>query len=166
MASAGLSAGIEPLVSRTEFYVAFSKALRLYVGRDGRYSYKELQRKAGVHERLIEAYRNEPGTDEFRAAPIEHILSISKALGPEFTADWLSLSNQGAFWLPETSKDPLTRLVVEAVQDAADLSAIAERNGTAGELRDVASRMMARGANLRAVTLKDEPQLFDGRQAA
>lgn len=156
-----VSAGIEPLVSRTEFYLAFSKALRLYVGRDGRFSYKELQRKAGVPERMIEAYRLEPGHPEHRCAPVEDIMSLAKALGPEFTADWLSLANQGAFWLPEADDEPLSRAAVDAVQDAAELSTIAERGGNVTDIRNVASRMMTRGAKLRAAGSRGQPDLFE-----
>lgn len=160
------SAGIEPVVSRNEFFTAFSKALRLSVGRDCRYSYKEAQRKSGVNERMIEAYRYEPGHPEHRPAPIEDIISLSRALGPEFTADWLGLANQGAFWLPEPDEGPLTRAAVDAVHDAAELSEIAERGGSnVTELRGLASRMMVRGATLRAATLREQPDLF-GRRVA
>ncbi|MCW2405061.1 hypothetical protein M2336_001690 [Sphingobium sp. B1D7B] len=95
------SVGDDLKVSRTAAFTRFAETLRLYVGRGGRFSYKELERKSGVPARMIEAYRYEPDHEEWRAAPLEHVLSLIAALGPEFASDMLALADQGAFWLPD-----------------------------------------------------------------
>lgn len=151
--TANPSAGIEPNVARTDAYGAFGKALRLYVGRGCRYSYKDLQRKSGVCARMIEAYRYSPGHEEWRAAPFEDILSLSGAIGPEFTADWLRLTGQGAFWLPEGDVPPGA-----IAADAAEDTAVIARAAANGEfephekpdLHVVAQRMIVNGQRLAA----------------
>lgn len=153
MSSRNNSAGIDPIVPRSAAYRAFGAALRLYVGRDGRYSYKELERKAGVSARLIEAYRYEPDHEEFRPAPFEHILSLSKALGPEFTNDYLRLANQGAFWLPDEDVPP-GELAADNADDNAEITRRAIDGSFEGDeraLKAVGARMMERGAKLVAI---------------
>lgn len=148
------SAGIEPNVSRSAAYSAFGRALRLYVGRGCRYSYKELQQKSGVAARMIEAYRYATDHEEWRPAPFEDVLSLSGAIGPEFTADWLSLSAQGAFWLPETDDTPPGALAADNADDNAELTRRALDGSFAGDakaLRIVGQRMVARGMKLSAV---------------
>src|SRR3546814_2568163 len=95
------SAGISPNVSRAKLYQAFAHALRLYIGRGKRHSYKDVERGAGVSARMIEAYRYEQDHEEWRAAPVEHIFSIAGFIGPDFTNEILPLIGQGAFLLPE-----------------------------------------------------------------
>jgi hypothetical protein len=161
MPSDNNSAGIEPIVPRTELYRAFGKALRLYVGRSARFSYKELQRKAGVPARMIEAYRHDPDHEEFRAAPFDHVMSLAKALGPEFTADWLSLANQGAFWLPEDGEPDPARISADSAEDTATIARAAADGKFDTEerqqLRAVGHRKIERGKQL--VALGQSPDL-------
>src|SRR3546814_6614599 len=86
------SAGISPNVSRAKLYQAFAHALRLYIGRGKRHSYKDVERGAGVSARMIEAYRYEQDHEEWRAAPVEHIFSIAGFIGPDFTNEILPRS--------------------------------------------------------------------------
>lgn len=149
------SAGIEPIVPRSAAYAEFAKALRLYVGRGCRYSYKEMQQKAGVPARMIEAYRYEPGDPEHRPAPFEHILSLAAAIGPEFTADWLKLADQGAFWLPDADEPPPGELAADNADDNAVITRAA-RDGKFDkherpDLRTVGNRMITRGTQLAAL---------------
>ena len=148
------TAGIGPIVPRTAAYTAFAKGLRLSVGRGCRFSYKELARKSGVSARMIEAYRYAPDHEEWRAAPFEDILSLSAALGPEFTADYLMLASQGAFWLPDTNTPPGI-----LAADNSDDNARLTRAALDGEfqphekpaLKVVGANMVSRGAALVAI---------------
>lgn len=157
MSHASKSAGIESLVPRTAAYAALGKALRLYVGRGCRFSYKELERKAGVPARMIEAYRYDPDHEEWRAAPFEHILSLTAALGPDFSSDWLGLADQGAFWLPDDGDIPPGELAADNADDNADLTRRASDGSFEGDetqLKVIGCRMVARGSRLVAIGSK------------
>lgn len=157
MSHTSKSAGIEPVVARSTAYTAFGKALRLYVGRGCRFSYKELERKAGVPARMIEAYRYEPDHEEWRPAPFEHVLSLSAALGPDFTSDWMALADQGAFWLPDDGGTPPGELAADNADDNADLTRRASDGSFKGDerhLKSIGSRMVSRGAHLVAIGSK------------
>ena len=147
------SAGIVPNVSRTKLYEAFGSALRLYIGRGRRHSYKEAERGAGVSARMIEAYRYEPDHEEWRPAPIEHIFSIAGFIGPDFTNEILPLIGQGAFYLPDDDLPP-GDLAADMADDNAEVTRRAKDGSFKGDekaLKVVGRRMMSRGAVLVAL---------------
>lgn len=147
------SAGLVPLVSRNAQGEALSKALRLFVGRGCRYSYKEVERGSGVSARMIECYRHSPEHEDWRPVKPEELASLFRFLGEEFTTAWLEqVAQQGAYWLPTTDDTPPGALAADACEDAA---AIARRaadgvldNNDVIELRPTGGRMMAQGARL------------------
>lgn len=147
------SAGIVPNVSRTKLYQAFGAALRLYIGRGKRHSYKDVERGAGVSARMIEAYRYEPDHEEFRPAPVEHIFSIAGFIGPDFLNEILPLIGQGAFWLPEDDLPP-GDLAADMADDNAEVTRRAKDGSFEGDekaLKVVGRRMIERGAALVAL---------------
>lgn len=147
------SAGIIPNVSRTKLYEAFSAALRLYIGRGKRHSYKEVERGAGVPARMIEAYRYETTHEEWRAAPVEHIFSIAGFIGPDFTNEILPMIGQGAFLLPEDDLPP-GDIAADMADDNAEVTRRAKDGSFQGDekaLKVVGTRMMRRGAALIAL---------------
>jgi hypothetical protein len=100
------SAGIEPLVSRNAHFEAVSKALSVFVGRGCRHSYKDVQRGAGIPERMIECYRHHPNHSDWRPIKPEELASLYRFLGPEFTSTYLTeVAEQSAYWNPEGSGD-------------------------------------------------------------
>lgn len=147
------SAGIVPNVSRAKLYEAFGTALRLFIGRGKRHSYKDVERGAGVSARMIEAYRYEPDHEEWRPAPIEHIFSIAGFIGPDFTNEILPLIGQGAFWLPEDDLPP-GDIAADMADDNAEVTRRAKDGSFKGDekaLKVVGRRMMERGAVLVAL---------------
>jgi hypothetical protein len=147
------SAGDNTIVSRNAARDRFASALRLYVGRGRRYTAKEMERGTGIPARMIEAFTVDYGLTEHRTPRIEQLLSLAKFLGPEFTTEWLGLSEQGAFWLPDTDDQPPGALAADNAEDNAKLTRAA-LDGVFDEnekpdLKVVGTRMMARGATLR-----------------
>lgn len=147
------SAGDGLIVSRSAARERFVAALRLYVGRGRRYSAKEMERGTGIAARMIEAFIADPADSEHRSPRLEQLLSLAKFLGPEFTTEWLGLSEQGAFWLPDTDDQPPGALAADNAEDNAKLTRAA-LDGVFDEnekpdLKVVGTRMMARGATLR-----------------
>ena len=153
MTQSSNSAGIVPNVSRTKLYEAFGTALRLFIGRGKRHSYKDVERGAGVSARMIEAYRYELDHEEWREPKIEHIFSIAGFIGPDFTNEILPLIGQGAFWLPEDDLPP-GDLAADMADDNAEVTRRAKDGSFKGDekaLKVVGRRMMERGAVLVAL---------------
>ena len=153
MTQSSNSAGIAPNVSRTKLYEAFGTALRLFIGRGKRHSYKDVERGAGVSARMIEAYRYDLDHEEWREPKIEHIFSIAGFIGPDFTNEILPLIGQGAFWLPEDDLPP-GDLAADMADDNAEVTRRAKDGSFKGDekaLKVVGRRMMERGAVLVAL---------------
>lgn len=152
------SAGDEPKVSRSAAYAEFAKSLRQFVGRGGRFSYKEVARKSGLPIRMIETYRYEPDHEEWRAAPFEHILSLMSALGPEFTSDILAMADQGAFWLPDDIDPNPGELATESSENTTEIVRRAADGVFCNEdrkhLKAVGLRKIANGQRLVAMGSK------------
>lgn len=153
--SATQSADKPLLVSRAAGRGALGDALRLYVGRGRRYSVKQLSNATGVPDRTIECMMTDPLSGEYRKPDPGELLSIMKFLGAEFTTEWLTLAGQGAYELPEIDGAPPGALAVENADDNAAVCRAAidgrfdrEERPT---LKIVGTRMMARGAHLRAL---------------
>lgn len=160
------SANFSPLVSRTRANETFRDALRLFVGRGRRYSVKQLSIGTGIQPRMIESFMAPVGSDDYRKPDLEEVLSLCKFLGPEFSSELLGTIEQGAFLLPDIDEPDPGRIAVESVKDAAEVSTITSEGGSVHQLRDVATRMMVRGANLRAAADRGQLNLFDQRRVA
>jgi len=150
-----VSAGLCPLVSRNSQGEALAQALRLFVGRGARFSYKELQQGTGIPARMIECYRHSPEHEDWRPIKAEELASLVRFLGPEFTTEWLSrVAQQGAFWLPDEDDTPPGAIAADESEDAARISRCAADGDFKGDgvvLRPVALRMIARGHRLARV---------------
>jgi hypothetical protein len=142
----------DPLVSRSAADSAVRDALRLFVGRGRRYSVKQLSNASGVADRAIECAMERIDSTDFRPLSFERLLSIASVIGPEFTTEWLKLSQQGSFWLPETDDLPPGELAADVTEDAAHIARRAADGelceNDRHELRPVGRRMMANGARL------------------
>lgn len=150
------SAGIEPLVSRRAHFSAVSAALKLFVGRGRRFSYKEIQKGAGVPERMIECWRHDMDHEDWREILPEQLASLQKFLGPDFTTEYLSLvADQGAYWLPDSEDIPPGALAADSADDNATLAHMAADgkfdDKEKPDLKVVGRRMMIRGATLKAL---------------
>jgi len=146
------SAGIDPLVSRSAHFNAVAYALRLFVGRGRRFTYKEVQKGAGVPERMIECWRLDCDHEDWREILPEQLASLQKFLGPDFTTEYLSrVADQGAFWLPDEDLPPGA-----IAADNAEDNAIITRAALDGkfdedekpDLKVVGVRLVARGAQV------------------
>lgn len=148
------SADIEPLVSRNRAGAAVAKALSLYVGRGRRYSVKQLSNATGVKDRMIECAKCDPDNTDWRPLPLEALLSISAFLGADFTNEWLPLSGQGAFELPDGEPDP-GDLAIDSTEDSATVVRAAMDGkfdeDERADLRIVGARKIARGQQLIAL---------------
>jgi hypothetical protein len=148
------SAGFVPLISRSQVHEEFRNALRLFIGRGKRYSYKQAGNGAGISPRMIECFLAPVGSQEWRDPHVEHILSLASFLGPDFTSELLRPTAQGAYHLPEEEPDP-GALVVENSEDNAEIT----RRGIDGKfcnedravLPEVGIRMVNRGMKLVAI---------------
>src|SRR6478736_532560 len=149
------SAGIEPNVSRNEIFRAFGSALRLYIGRGKRHSYKDIERGAGVPARMIEAYRYDPSHEEWREPGVDHILSIAGFIGPDFTNEILPLIGQGSFWLPEDGDPNPGTFAADSSEDATEIVKRASDgvfcDNDRRELGRVGQRKIERGMRLVAM---------------
>lgn len=148
------SAGLSPLVSRNDHFDAVAKALNIFVGRGKRYSYKDVQRGAGIPERMIECYKHLPDHEDWRPIKPEELASLFKFLGPEFTSTYLGkVCDQGAFWLP-TGIEPPGAIAADSAEDTAIITrAAADGKFDDGEkpaLHVVGQRMIERGQRLAA----------------
>jgi len=146
------SAIISPLISREQAGNKVGAALRLYVGRGRRYSVKQLSNATGVKDRVIECATYAPASVDYRPLPLDALLSISLFLGAEFTSEWLSLADQGAFLLPQIDDTPPGVLAADNAEDNATIARAAVDgvfdHAEKQELRPVGVRMMTRGATL------------------
>lgn len=150
--SASGSANNEPNVSRSLARQTVRAALRMFIGRGKRFSVKQASNGSGVPDRVIECAMCEPDHPDYRAPPIEALLSLAGFLGPEFTCEWTKLAQQGAFWLPDVDDTPPGELAADATEDAAAIARRAadgdlDREDRA-QLRPVGLRMVATGAKL------------------
>lgn len=146
------SAGNELLVSRAAAREAFAQALCMFVGRGRKYSVKQLSNATGVPDRRIEDAKVSPEEPHYRPVDLEHVLSITRFLGPEFTSEWLRIADQGAFWLPDAGDLPPGELAAESAEDNAEIARRAADGKFCRDdkkvLRPVGIRMMARGAQI------------------
>ncbi len=146
------SASIEPLVRRNEHYRAVSKALQLLVGRGRRYTYKEVQRGAGIHERMLIAFKHDPDHEEWRKPDAEQFASLVKFLGADFTTGYLEgiAAGQAAYDLPDDETPPPGVIAADSAEDSATITRIASEGQFAHrpELKTIGTRMMSRGAGL------------------
>ncbi|HYI40012.1 MAG TPA: hypothetical protein VE053_06810 [Allosphingosinicella sp.] len=149
------SADKSPLISRSEARDKIRNAIRMFVGRGKRYSVKQASNGSGVPDRLIECAMCDPGSTDWRDLSLDALLSLSSFLGPDFTCEWLSLAQQGAFWIPNPEDLPAGEIAADSAEDCAAVArAAADGRFDRDErpvLRAVGTRMMARGAQLRAV---------------
>ena len=148
------SANLPPLVSREQAENAIADALRLFVGRGRRYSVKQLSNATGIKDRVIECAMCRADSLDHRPLPNSALFSIAKFLGAAFTNEWLGLSDQGAFDLPDSEPDPGA-----LAADNSDDNAVVTRAAIDGKFDDpekpglkvVGARMIQRGHALLAV---------------
>lgn len=103
------SANISLLVSRYSLRGAISRGLNQYVGRNRRYTVKELSNATGVADRVIESAKLDPDDPDFRPLREENLASVSKFLGVPFVSLWLEPMGLGAFELSE--QPPLPQML-------------------------------------------------------
>jgi len=148
------SANFPLLISREQAGNKIGAALRLFVGRQRRYSVKQLANGTGVKDRIIECAMADAGSADYRPLPPECLLSLIAFLGPDFTNEFLPLAGQGAFELPDAEPDPGA-----LAADNSDDNATVTRAAIDGKFDDserpgltvVGSRMVARGTQLVAL---------------
>ena len=147
------SASIEPLVLRSTHYRAISAGLKLLIGRGKRHSFKDVQRGAGIHERMLVAFRHDPDHEDWRKPDPEDFASLVSFLGADFTSKYLEAigAGQSAYDLPEDDAPPPGEIAADNADDAARLTRMGQEgryipNNPA--LRDIGARMMSRGAGL------------------
>lgn len=149
------SASNSLLVSRERSANAIKAALRLYVGRGRHYSVKQLSNATGVKDRVIECAMTDPESIDWRPLPVEALLSIASFLGAEFTSEWLSLSVQGAFDLPDDGDLPPGQIAADSSEDATEIvKRAADGKFCANDrqaLKFVGQRKIARGMRLVAM---------------
>jgi hypothetical protein len=110
-----------PLVSRERAGNKVGDALRLYVGRGRRYSVKQLSNGTGIKDRVIECAMEDAGGPDYRPLPPEALISISLFLGADFTSEWLSLAQQGAFDFPDGDEPRPGDMAVEASEHTTEI---------------------------------------------
>lgn len=106
----------DPIVSRSLLREAIRKALNLHVGRNRRYSVKELSNATGVPDRIIESAKLEPDDTDFRPLREEYLASVGKFLGVSFVNAWLEVMGLGAFELMD-GQPPLPGVLARADAD-------------------------------------------------
>ena len=159
------SAGDGPIVSRSAQALALSQSLRLFVGRGRRYSYKEVQRGAGIPARMLECYRQEPDHEDWRPIKPEELASLYLFLGPDFTTDYLErVAKQGAYWIPD-GDGAKHDIAADLSESAAKVVRAATANDSAPDLHAVGTSLMCRGAQLRYLGNRGQGDLF-GRAVA
>ena len=148
------NADLVATVSRSASAEAICAALRLFIGRGRLYTVKQVQRGAGIKDRVIECAMVHPDHEEHRPLNVSALLSISKFLGPHFTNEWLGLTEQGAFHLPEGEPDP-GEIAADIAEDNAALVRMAAHESYDGGDRQTASvvgaRLVSRGQQLVAI---------------
>ena len=165
MTGAPPSAGEGTLVSRSAAGLALSQSLRLFVGRGRRYSYKEVQRGAGISARMLECYRQEPDHEDWRPIKPEELASLYLFLGPEFTTDYLErVAKQGAYWIPE-GEGAKHDIAADLSESAAKVVRATTANDPDPDLHAVGTSLMCRGAQLRYLGNRGQGDLF-GRAVA
>lgn len=145
------SANHSLLISRDRAGNVIGNALRLFVGRGRRYSVKQLSNATGVKDRAIECAMARPDSGDYRPLPNEALLSITSFLGASFTNEWLSLTSQGAFDLPEAEPDPGSLAADNSDDNARVVRAAVDGHfgdSEVKDLHDVGARMVSRGAQL------------------
>ncbi|GGB14898.1 hypothetical protein GCM10011380_00380 [Sphingomonas metalli] len=143
------------LVSREQARNKIADAIRLFVGRGRRYSVKQLSNGTGVPDWQINAALIDGNSPDNRPLPPEALLSVALFLGPVFTSEWLKLSNQGAFDLPDEDEPKPGDVACDTADDAATVTRAAMDGEFCADerkdLRVVGVRMMSRGARLAAL---------------
>lgn len=149
------SANFPLLISREQAGNKIGAALRLFVGRQRRYSVKQLANGTGVKDRLIECAMADAGSLDYRPLPPECLLSIAMFLGADFTNEWLGLAEQGAFDLPDETEPPPGILAADVAGDSAEIARRAADGEFCGDdrkhLRAVGQRKIERGMRLVAM---------------
>ncbi len=86
------------LISRERCGNAVRDFLRNHVGQDRRLSAQTLSEGTGIPKRRIECAMCDPVTQhcDFRPLAPEHLASLAKYFGPDFTNAWLGLADQVA----------------------------------------------------------------------
>ncbi|PTR06410.1 MULTISPECIES: hypothetical protein [unclassified Novosphingobium] len=134
----------EPLISHEQAVNAFKKGMSLFVGRGRSMSVLQLAKASRVHHRTIEAFRGYPvGHTDYRPLDWGQMLSIASVLGADFTNEWLPLTGQGAFDLPDDEPSPGT-LASEVAEDAATVVRGINGGGVV-DLPAVGARMVRHG---------------------
>lgn len=149
------SANFPLLISREQAGNKIGAALRLFVGRQRRYSVKQLANGTGVKDRIIECAMTDAGSVDYRPLPPECLLSLIAFLGADFTNEFLHVAGQGAFDLPDEEPNPGA-----VAADNSDDNATVVRAAMDGvfddnerpDLRVVGSRMVTRGSQLVALS--------------
>lgn len=143
------------LVSREHGRNTIRDALRLFVGTGRRYSVKALANATGVPDWQINQALIDGDKTDNRPLPPEALLSLMKFLGSDFTNEWIGLSGQGAFDLPDQSEPPPGMLAADDVSDSAEIARRAADGSFDGEdrkhLRSVGQRKIERGMTLVAM---------------
>lgn len=145
------SANFPPLVSRERSANTIRSALRLFIGRGRQFSVKQVSNATGVKDRVIESAMCDFDNADWRPLSIEALLSLSAFLGPVFTNEWLTLSDQGAFHLPDFEPKP-GDLAADNSDDNATLTRAAKDgafdDAECAELGEAGCRMIERGTML------------------
>lgn len=149
------SADLLLLVSREQAENEFRKALNLYVGRGRRYSVAQLAKGSGVPTRVIDCFRSYAhGHPDYRRLHFGQVLSMTAFLGAEFTNEWLTLSKQAAYDLPDEEPDP-GELAADTSESASRVVRMAAdrdfTNDSETDLRDTGTSLMNQGAQLVAI---------------
>lgn len=166
MTSGNPSAGVSPIVSRAAAGLALSQSLRLFVGRGRRYSYKQVQRGAGISARMLECYRQEPDHEDWRPIKPEELASLYLFLGSDFTTDYLErVARQGAYELPEPDDLSHAEIAADLSEGTAQVMRAAADNDFGENVRSIGTKLMCRGAQLRHLGSRGQGELF-GRAVA
>ncbi len=155
------SAEISLLISREHAENKFREAVRLFVGKGKLYSAAQLAKGIGLKDKtkpLYDFLSYPSGHPDYRPPNFGLMLSITAFLGPDFTNEWLVLTNQGAFDLPDDAMN-LRRLAADNSDDNATVVRAAVDgqfdDDERSDLKVVGSRMMTRGAQLVAISAQN-----------
>lgn len=108
------SADFIGLVSREQAENALRDAINLFVGRGRLYSVEQLAKGARIAQRRIECFRSyQHGHPDYRPLHFGDVLSIQKFLGPDFTNEWLHLTEQVAVHSEELCDDDMATACAE-----------------------------------------------------
>ncbi len=159
------SAEFSLLIPREQAENTFSDAVGLFVGQRRQYTVAQLAKGIRLKDKkgkdttkpIYDFLSYPSGHPDYRAPNFGLVLSITKFLGAEFTNEWIRLTEQGAFDLPDDVPDP-GELARSNSYDNADLTSKAIDgtfdNDCPTKVTAIGSRMMTRGAHLVAAGRK------------